>query len=192
MLQYQLRTAETAPDDSAETIKNVEAAYGFVPNLIATLANAPAAVRGYASVSAAFESSSFSPIEQQVVLLTTSVENECTYCVAAHSAIAQKVGASEDVVNALRDGKELSDPRLNALRGLTLSVVRDRGKVAEHVIQRFLDAGFAEEQVLELLAGVAQKTMSNYTNHLAQTSLDDVFAPFAWTPIRERGTAGVV
>ena len=191
MLQYPLRTVEDAPTDSVETIQNVDAAYGFVPNLVAILGNAPAAVDGYAAVSSAFASSSLSPIEQQVVLLTTSVENECTYCVAAHSAVATKVGAADDIVTALRGGAPLADARLEALRALTLSIVRDRGRVSDPVVQRFLEAGFTAEQVLEVVTGVAQKTMSNYTNHLAQTPLDEVFQPFAWSPARERGTVGV-
>lgn len=191
MLRFQLVNAETAPEASVDTIKAVNAAYGFLPNLIATLGNSPAAVQAYASVSGAFEGSSLSPVEQQVVLLTTSVENECHYCVAAHTAVAQMVGASGDVVSALRAGESLADPRLEALRALTLSIVRNRGWVSQPEIQGFIDAGFAKEQVLDVVTGVTQKTLSNYANHLAETPLDDNFAPFAWTPNREGATAGV-
>ncbi len=186
MLHFQLVNAETAPEASVETIKAVNAAYGFLPNLIGTLGNSPAAVKAYASVSAAFEGSSLSPVEQQVVLLTTSVENQCHYCVAAHTAVAKMVGAPDEVAAALRAGETLADSRLEALRALTLSVVRNRGWVSETEIADFLAAGFAKEQVLDVVTGVTQKTLSNYANHLADTPLDENFAPFAWTPPEER------
>ncbi len=181
MLRFQLVDANTAPEASVETIRAVEAAYGFLPNLIATLGNAPAAVQAYASVSSAFEGSSLTPVEQQVVLLTTSVENECHYCVAAHSTVAKMVGAPASVIDALREAESLTDPRLEALRSLTLAVVKHRGWVPEAEIQNFLDAGFTKAQVLEVVTGVTQKTLSNYVNHLAETPLDEKFAPFAWS-----------
>ncbi len=191
MLDLQLRNAQNAPEGSVETVKSLESAYGFLPNLIGTLANAPAAVNGYAQVAGAFASSSLSKFEQQVVLLTTSVENECHYCVAAHTAVSKMIGAPDEAIEALRSGASLEDPRLEALRAFTLAVVRDRGWVGEEALGAFLDAGFTKEQVLEVVTGVAQKTISNYVNHLAATPLDENFAPFAWTPERERPTATV-
>lgn len=190
MLRFPLVNAETAPQASVDTINAVNAAYGFLPNLIGTLGNSPAAVKAYASVSGAFEGSSLSPIEQQVVLLTTSVENRCHYCVAAHTAVAKMVGAPDEVAAALRSEESLSDPRLEALRALTLSVVRNRGWVGESEIAGFLAAGFAQDQVLDVVTGVVQKTLSNYVNHIADTELDDAFAPFAWSPNAEPVTVG--
>ena len=191
MLRYPLVDADTAPEGSVDTLNAVRAAYGFLPNLLGTLGNAPAAAQAYASVSDAFERSSLSPIEQQVVLLTTSVENACHYCVAAHTAVAKMVGAPDDVAAALRSGDSLADPRLEALRKLTLSVVRDRGRVPDVDVDAFLSAGFRREQVLEVVTGVTQKTLSNYVNHLADTPLDERFAPFAWTPEGRTAPAGV-
>ena len=190
MLRFDIVNADTAPEGSVETINAVEAAYGFLPNLIGTLGNAPAAVKAYAAVSGAFEGSSLSPVEQQVVLLTTSVENQCHYCVAAHTAVAKMVGAPDAVAASLRAGESLSDSRLEALRALTLSIVQNRGFVPEHELSAFLAAGFTKAQVLEVVTGVVQKTLSNYVNHIAETPLDDNFAPFAWDAGRQPATVG--
>ena len=70
--------------------------------------------------------------------------------------------------------------RLEALRTFTLRVVRDRGVVDDANVQTFLDAGFTKRQVLEVLVGISQKVMSNYTNHLANTPLDEAFQEFEW------------
>lgn len=90
------------------------------------------------------------------------------------------------IIDALRDEKPLSDPRLEALRVFTLSMVRTRGNVDDADVQAFLDAGFTRRHVLEIVLGLSQKVMSNYTNHLADTPVDEPFRKFAWEPAASR------
>ncbi len=66
------------------------------------------------------------------------------------------------------------------MRTFTLSVVRNRGYVDDQAVQAFLDAGFTQRQILEVILGVSQKVMSNYTNHLANTPVDKPFQKFVW------------
>jgi alkylhydroperoxidase family enzyme len=90
----------------------------------------------------------------------------------------QKVPA--EVVQAIRDGRPLADRRLEALRRLTVAIVRSRGWPAATELEAFLNAGYTSAQVLEVVLGVGVKTLSNYTNHLADTPLDSAFAKAAW------------
>lgn len=180
MLRLELHTSDTAPEGSVSSLEQARRAYGFVPNLLASLANAPAAVKAYMGVASALEESSLSPVEQQVVLLSASVENRCHYCVAAHSVVAGMAGAADDAIQALRAAEAVPDPRLDALQAFTASVVRNRGWVPDDEIATFLDAGFTEAQVLEVLVGVTLKTLSNYMNHMAATPVDAAFASARW------------
>jgi alkylhydroperoxidase family enzyme len=107
---------------------------------------------------------------------------------AAHSAVAKMVRASNEVVNALREGKPLPDERLEALHQFTVAVVEKRGWVSEEDIEAFLNAGFNKPQILEVITGVTQKTLSNYTNHIAHTPLDEAFQPMAWEVPKENVT----
>ncbi len=127
------------------------------------------------------KSSSFDATERQVVLMTASFENECHYCVAAHSVIARIQGVPSDVVQALRDGKDLSDRKLEALRTFTRRVVQEGGWVAEENVEEFLHAGFSKRQVLEVILGVGLKTLSNYTNHIVKPPVDRAFRSQSWT-----------
>lgn len=151
----------------------------MIPNLLGILAESPAALQGYLLTAQQFEKSSLSLSERQVVLLTASVENGCEYCVAAHSMAARRQGLSPEVIESLRDGTPLDDPRLEAVRAFTQSLVRHRGW-AEPAAEQFARAGFTNAQVLEVVLGVAQKTLSNYVNHLAHTPLDLAFAKEKW------------
>lgn len=84
------------------------------------------------------------------------------------------------ITDALRNETPLPTEKLEALRNFTLSVVRDRGNVDNNAVQAFLEAGFTKRQVSEVILGAAQKVMSNYTNHLANTPIDKPFQKFAW------------
>jgi AhpD family alkylhydroperoxidase len=153
---------------------------GSTPTLPCSLAGAPAALKAYLTVGEIFGSTSFTPQEQETVLLSVSFENGCEYCMAAHSAVGRMKGLPEDAVAALRSGDPLRDTRLNALSRFTRAVVRERGWPSADDVQAFLDAGFTPQNLLEVLVGVTMKTLSNYTNNLADTPLDEAFAKHAW------------
>jgi len=85
------------------------------------------------------------------------------------------------VIDAIRAGEPIDDAKLEALRQLTQALVRGRGH-AEAEIAAFVEAGYEPSQVLEVLIGISLKTLSNYTNHIVETPLDDAFAARAWEP----------
>ena len=189
MPEFPVHTADTAPDASRAALANAQQAFGFVPNLIATMATSPALAEGYLALSEIYAKSDFNPVERQVVLLAASFENECHYCMAAHSVVAQMSGMDETILQALRDGTPLPDAKLEALKQFTVAVVTGRGWVDAAGVQAFLDGGYGERHVLEVVLGVAVKTMSNYTNHLVGTPVDGAFEATAWTHPDKRQAA---
>lgn len=182
MSDYTFHTAETAPEGARAILADAQRAFGFVPNLYGGLANAPAALQAYLAISDSFNLTSLTPVERQVVLLTTSMANECEFCVAAHSLFAKAmVGVPADVVAAIRDRREPADPKLAALTAFTRAMVDLRGWVADHpTLIRFLAAGYNRAQALEVVLGVTQKTLSNYANHLLGTPLNPAFEAERW------------
>ncbi len=182
MLNLTIHTPESAPEAAKETLAEAQSAYGFIPNLIGTMAAAPGLAKSYFNVSKAFGSGSLTPIEQQVVALTVSHSNECSYCMAAHSGLARMAAIPNSELEALRTGRALEHPKLEALRLFTREMVDKRGHVSDTDIEAFLGAGFDAAHVLEVIVGIGMKTMSNYTNHIAHIPLDRQFASFEWNP----------
>lgn len=180
MSQLPIHTIETAPAGARETLQHAQAKFGFLPNLLGKLANAPAALEAYLAVSDAFNGASLRPLERQVVLLTTSFVNQCPYCVAAHSMLAAAAGADSAALEALRAGRSLSDERLEAVRRYTEHLVVRRGQADPRETQRFLDAGFDKTQIYEVITGITQKTLSNYADHVELIPLDAPFSAHAW------------
>ena len=180
MTTYPIHNAETAPEGSKPLVHAVSKKMGFVPNLIGVLAEAPAALKTYLGVMDIFERSSLNDTEKQTVLLSASIVNDCTYCMAAHSTLATMKKVPPEVIEALREGTPLPDPKLEALAALTRSIVETRGWPTEDSKQPFLAAGYDNRVYLEVLVGVTVKTLSNYVNHAADTPLDQVFEPMRW------------
>ncbi len=180
-MKFPVHTMNTAPEASRATLEATAKQYGFVPNLFGVLAESPTAVQAYAAINKALEQSALSPVEQQVVTLTVSAINGCTYCMGAHSTVAQMVRMPEEILTALRDQAPLSDKKLNALRTFVVSLMHHRGWVPEKDFEDFVTAGYTRQHILDVITLLALKTLSNYANHLAQTPLDPQFAPQAWS-----------
>lgn len=182
MTDFTRHTVETAPAAAKPILEGAQKGLGFVPNLYATMAEAPSLLNAYAQISELLNKSSFSATELQVVLMTNNRLNGCDYCMAAHTTISQGSGVPADVIEALRSGTPIADGKLEALRQFAVIVNETRGYPTQADIDAFFAAGYAQQQVLEVILGTAFKVLSNYTNHVATTPLDAAFQPNAWTP----------
>lgn len=180
-VQVPVQGIESAPSASRDMLKAAQAKLGFVPNLFGVFANAPALLEGYLALSGIFDKTSLSPTERQVVLLATSFENGCDYCMAAHTAIAGMQKVDQGVIGALRENQPIADAKLEALRSFAAETVRTRGWPSSESVARFTSAGYSPAQALEVVLGIGVKTISNYVNHLAGTPLDAAFAPAKWS-----------
>ncbi|RBP51094.1 carboxymuconolactone decarboxylase family protein [Arenicella xantha] len=183
MINFTLHTEETAPDESKELLAKSKKTNGRIPGLHAVMAEAPGLFAAYGAVHEQFMNSSFDKDELTVVWQTINVEHECHYCVPAHTGIAKSMKVDDAITEALRNETPLPNARLEELRNFTLDVVRNRGVVEDASVQAFLDAGFTKRQVLEVILGLSQKIMSNYTNHFAQTPVDAVFQKYEWNKV---------
>lgn len=180
-MSHPVHTLGTAPTAAKETLAEVTKNYGFLPNLMGVLAGAPPTLKAYLALGGFFDQTTFTPAERQVVLLTTSFENGCSYCVAAHTVIAGMQKVPAPIVEAIRAGMPIADPKLDALRRFTSEVVTSRGYPSAEARAAFFAAGYGSTQVLEVLLGVTMKTLSNYVNHAADTPLDGTFGVAAWS-----------
>ena len=157
-------------------------AFGMLPNLHAVMAESPAMLEAYKTIHGTFSTkTSFNAEELTVVWQTINVENACHYCVPAHTGIAHSMKVDAAITEALRNKTALPNEKLQALHDMTLSIVRDRGVVSQEKMKAFIDAGYSTKHYLDILVGYAQKIMSNYTNHAAQTEVDAPFQKFAWS-----------
>lgn len=182
-MKFTLHSAETSPEASWKYLQEVQKGYGFIPNLYKVFAESPVALSTYVHITNALtKHGALSPKEQQLVMLAVSEQNKCEYCVAAHSMVAGMADVAPETITALRNGDNPTDPKEAALVAFARSAVANRGWVPESEQSAFLEAGYTERHVLDVLSILALKTLSNFTNHLAKTPLDEAFAQHKWAP----------
>ncbi len=182
MTDYKTHTVESAPEASKAILKTVRQKLGFVPNLMATMAESPVMVEAYLTLMGLFDRSTLSETERQVVLMTNNRLNGCTYCMAAHTAVSKMAGVDDGVIDALRAGAAIDDPKLEELRSFSIVIHETHGRPTAAQIEAFLAAGYTKETILEVILGTSLKVLSNYTTPITAPRLDDGFASMAWTP----------
>ena len=181
MTSLKIHNIETAPEGSKALLEKSQKAYGRVPGLHGVLAGAPKILEAYQTLHQQFVDTSFNNEELTVIWQTINVEHACHYCVPAHTGIAKMMNVDDNISEALRNETPFENPKLEALRNMTLLIVRNRGHVSQEDLNIFYAVGYGEQQLLEIILGLAQKTISNYTNHIANTPVDAPFQKFVWS-----------
>ncbi len=155
----------------AATLNQVKASLGMVPNLFATLAHSSAALDGYLSLSKVLSHGRLTARQREILALTVAQENECRYCLSAHTALAKAAGVSETELLKARGG-DGDDPFERALTSFAKAVVRQRGHVSDEDIERARKAGIDDGLMMEVVAHVVVNTFTNYVNEVADTEID--------------------
>lgn len=175
-------TPETAPAPATRILQGSQRQFGFLPSPLAKAAHAPLYLKHLLAGFEAFERTSLSATEREVVALSVAREQGCEYCMAMHSALLAKDPEHGALLAALRDGTAIAAKRLEALRAFVVALVKGGGRVPDELFARVRAAGFTQEQCLEILLGVGVYFMSTAGNALTQAELDAPFAAFAWQP----------
>ncbi len=174
---------DTADAEQKAVLEGAQKQVGFIPNMYANMVNVPGVLTTYLHGYSAFrQKSGLSPAEQEIVFLAVSRQNGCNYCMAAHSMLADKVsGVPAPVLAAIRANQPIPDRKLQALYDFTRELVQTAGKPRQAIADAFLSAGYSESTALQIVLAAAVKTLSNYSNHLFQTQVDDKFAAYKIT-----------
>lgn len=167
---------------SKEILEKAKQANPFLPNMYVKMANNTALLDAYLYSYESFKANSgFTPVEQQVISLIVSYENNCEYCMAAHSFVGEMMAKiPTEITEAIRNGQQIPDAKLNALTKLTGSLTANRGNASQQEIDDFIAAGYTEAHILGIIAGIGAKTMANYANNLTSPEVDGPFASRAW------------
>lgn len=174
---------ESTSGKARELLETAKTRLGFIPTMYANMANVPGLLETYLVGYENFrQEGGFAPAEQETVFLTISRFHRCTYCMAAHSMIADKVcRLPSAVLEALRKGLPIPDPKLAALSEFTRVMVENRGAPTPEQLQAFRDAGYSDRQALAIVLAIAVKTLSNFSNHLLHSEVEPLFQDYAWS-----------
>jgi len=164
-------TNNTASEKSKILFGGIKNSIGILPNIYAVIGNSAVALESYLTFSELLKNCSFNAKEQEAIFLAVSESNGCNYCVSAHTALARMNGFSEEETLELRAGT-IKDIRYNVLTNLAKSIVENRGRADEKLIDAFYEMGFKSDALVELVALVIEKSFTNYIGRLAKPEID--------------------
>jgi len=182
MQTFPVHTIESAPAQSRSSLEALQGAFGMIPNLLGAMSTSPVLISGLVGLFQKVHGGSFSEDQVQVLLLTNAVTNACSWAVAFHSALALKEGIDAADVKAIREGRAPRNPQYAALSTLARTLIEKRGRLEQQDQSRFLEAGFDQALLLEVIGVVAASTITNYTGSVTQPPLEAAFQAQAWNP----------
>lgn len=167
---------DNATGKSKELVDQVKEKLGTVPNILATMANSPAALGGYLSFSAALQNGNYDDGLREKIALKVSQKNNCSYCLAAHTTIGTMAGLDGETIKNARKGTG-ADAKENAILHFASRIVETKGFVSDEDSEAARKAGLNDADLAEIVANVALTLYTNYFNHVADTEIDFPEAP---------------
>jgi len=177
---YQIHSRDTAPADAQPALAQVQANLNFIPNALAAMAESPVTLSSYLQQGAQLQQTSFTDTERHLLYLTVTQEFDSPYCVSAHTAFAKMDGIPDDLIQALRAGRALSDPRLEALRQFSKKMAQTNCNVSKQDVQTFLAHGYSRSQILELILLMSNKILGAFCIRIMGVDLDEALQPLKW------------
>ena len=161
-------------DNNQAIFDNLQKALGFVPNLYAFIGNSKNGLERYLAYQTA--KTTLTNKEKEAVNLIVSQVNDCVYCQSAHTVLGKMNGFSDEQLVDIRKGKA-TDAKLDALVKLAADITKNRGKVSNENIDAFFTQGYTNENLVDLILQVSDKTAMNYLHNLTQVPVDFPLAP---------------
>jgi uncharacterized peroxidase-related enzyme len=167
--------------DVAGTLDAIQGAFGATPNMFRAVANSPASLRAMWNFFGALSDGTLDARLGEKIAVALANRNSCEYCLAAHTALGRKAGASSAEMNAAQIGQS-GDARTAAALKFALQLVETRGQVSDNDVQALRAAGFNNGEVVEILAHVALNLFTNYVNVALAVPVDFPSVALRGTP----------
>ena len=171
MSRIELVNPGAANTDLGPLLQQIHSAFGVVPNMFRAVANSPAALRSMWSAFGALGQGTLGHRLGEQIAVAVADRNDCAYCLAAHTLLGQKAGATAQEMAAAQSG-ESNDPRTAAALRFALAVVDKRAHLDDADVASLREAGFGDGEIVEIMAHVALNLFTNYVNVAFQVPVD--------------------
>lgn len=163
---------ETTTGNAKDLFTAIHAKLGMVPNMMRTMGNSPAVLKGYLSLSGALGEGKLGNKLGALIAIAVANANACEYCNAAHSFIGEKMAHID--LNTIADARSgaSQDPRIRAALDFSRTLVENKGLVSDGEVMAVREAGFDDAGIAEIIAHVGLNILTNYFNKASQTTVD--------------------
>jgi uncharacterized peroxidase-related enzyme len=153
------------------SLKSARVKLDEVPKFIQVMANSPASLRAYIRADAALVRGRLTPRQREQVALAVAEINGSSYSLSAHYAAGKRLGLTPREMQLARNASA-ADEKAETMLRFTQAVVLQRGEISDEDFQALVQAGFTNEQIVEIVANIALNIFANYFNSVAKTEVD--------------------
>lgn len=171
MSRINIVTNENANTEQQELFAAINKQLGMIPNFLKILANSPTALKAFLGLHSITGDGSLDPLTKERIALTLAEQNECQYCVSAHTAIGRKVGLSGEEINANRAGTSEDEKAAVAVK-FARALAEHRGEVTSAEILEIRNAGYSDSDIVEIITHVGMNMLTNILGKASQVEID--------------------
>ena len=157
--------------DSTGLLAQIHAAFGATPNMFKAVSNSPAALQSMWGSFGALGGGKIGARLGEQIAVAVADRNDCAYCLAAHTALGRKAGASAEEMSAAQ-ADQSDDPKTAAALRFAVAVVANRARIGDEQVQDLRAVGFDDEEIVEIMAHVALNLFTNYVNVAFKVPVD--------------------
>ena len=169
------RVALVTPGETSgerqQLLGQIQQAFGATPNMFKAVANSTAALKSMWGAFGALGGGVIPAKLGEQIAVAIADRNSCDYCLAAHTALGRKAGASAEEMAAAQAGQSADGKTAAALR-FALAVVNNRAQISDADVADLRAAGYGDGEIVEILAHVALNLFTNYVNVAFQVPVD--------------------
>jgi len=189
--RYDVPEFDSLPEDIQQMMRDVQEKAGFIPNVFLTLAHRPDELRAFFAYHEAVmdRPSGLSKSEKEMIVVASSAENNCLYCVIAHGAILRIYENEPLIADQIATNYKKADitPRQEAMRGFAIMLCHHSDEVDEADFEALRAHGFSDEDIWDIGAIVALFGLSNRMANLISMRPNDEFFSMGRTKRQKKG-----
>lgn len=168
------------PDDLRDTVLAIQEKTGFVPNVFLALAHRPDEMRAFFAYHNALmeKEGGLSKADREMIVVATSAENNCQYCVVAHGAILRIRARNPLIADqvAINYHKADIDDRQHAILDFAIKMVHESDAVNESDFEALRAHGLDNEDIWDIASITALFGLSNrMANFLSMRPNDEFY-----------------
>ncbi|HUS95826.1 MAG TPA: peroxidase-related enzyme [Hyphomicrobiaceae bacterium] len=163
--RYPVPEISDLPEDIRTRILAVQEKAGFVPNVFLVLARRPDEFRAFFAYHDALmdKDSGLSKAEREMIVVATSSDNGCQYCVIAHGAVLRIRAKNAILADQVAVNYRKADitPRQSAMLDFAMKVSKDSKAISEGDFEVLRGHGFSDDDIWDIAGVTAFFGMSN-------------------------------
>ena len=177
--RYPVPDISDLPEDIKEKVLAVQEKAGFVPNVFLVLAHRPDEFRAFFAYHDALmeKESGLTKAEMEMIIVATSNDNGCQYCVVAHGAILRIRAKNSLIADQVAVNYRKADitPKQMAMLDFALKVSNEADSAGEEDFATLRGHGFSDDDIWDIAGITAFFGMSNRMANFTSMRPNDEF-----------------